>query len=330
MRTKIVYTLVSDSSDYYLEQAFISVFSLRKYHPEAVVELVVDKETASTLEGERVNIREYVSSVVRIEVPSDYDKKSRSRYLKTNLRQFVKGDYLFIDCDTVICGKLDDIDLFDGDLAAVADINGPLSLQDESVITRCGSAGFPELAGQPYFNSGVMLVKDTPLAHQFYERWFANWQLSASKEVTFDQPALCQTNVEMGLPIQELSGIWNCQFKYRQGYTYLSKALIMHYFNPNGLKQWTLPTDVLFQAVKEKGYVDSTIEKLLRNPKSQLYTILTINKESSYQFFNSEMIDVFFNNPPLYRFLTAIAHFLNRPFKAFGKFRGFLRKRIVT
>ena len=118
MQTKIIYTLVSENSDYYLEQALISVYSLRKHNPEATVELVVDKDTAATLVEKRSKIKEYVTSIVEIDVPREYDKKRRSRFLKTNLRQLVKGDYLFIDCDTVICGKLDEIDAFDGDLAA--------------------------------------------------------------------------------------------------------------------------------------------------------------------------------------------------------------------
>ena len=326
MNTKIVYTLVSDETDFYLEQALMSVYSLRKYHPDSVVELVVDSCTEATLERKRRKIKEYVTTVVSVDVPDQLDKKSRSRFLKTNLRHFVKGDYLFIDCDTVICGKLDKIDAFDGDLAAVSDINGPLPLKDSSVLSRCDKAGFSNLTGQPYFNSGVMLVRDTPLTHQFYERWYANWQLSASKEVTFDQPALCQTNIELGKSMKELPGIWNCQFKYRQGYAYLKDALIMHYFNPNSKEQWTYPSDMLYQSIKKKGMIDSTIDKLLSNPKSLLYTVMTINEESAYRYFNSEMIEIYFNNPTLYRFVVGISQLLNKPFKSMSRLKSFIAK----
>lgn len=326
MQTKTVYTLISDSSDYYLEQALISVFSLRKHNPQATVELVVDKDTAATLVEKRSKIKEYVTSIVEIDVPREYDKKRRSRFLKTNLRQLVKGDYLFIDCDTVICGKLDEIDAFDGDLAAVSDVNGPLPLKDTSVLSRCDKAGFPNLERQPYFNSGVMLVRDTPLTHQFYERWYANWQLSASKGVAFDQPALCQTNVELGKPMKELPGIWNCQFKYREGYKHLKDALIMHYFNANSKEQWTYPSDMLYQSIKKKGMIDSTIDKLLINPKSLLYTVMTINEESAYRFFNSEMIEIYFNNPTLYRFVVGVSSLLNKPFKMISKLKSYIIK----
>ena len=326
MRTKIVYTLISDSNDYYLEQALISVYSLRKHNPEKTVELVVDKDTAVSLVEKRSTIKEYVTSIVEIDVPTEYNKKSRSRFLKTNLRQLVKGDFLFIDCDTVICGKLDEIDAFNGDLAAVSDVNGPLPLKDTSVLSRCDKAGFSNLAEQPYFNSGVILVRDTPLTHEFYERWYVNWQESASRGVTFDQPALCQTNVDLGKPMRELSGIWNCQFKYREGYKYLKDALIMHYFNANSKEQWTYPSEMLYQSIKKKGMIDSTIDKLLNNPKSLLYTVMTINKESAYRFFNSEMLHIFFNNPTLYRFIVGLSLLLNKPFKILSKLKSCIRR----
>ena len=53
MNTKIVYTLVSDDSDTYLEQALLSVYSLRIHNPRAIVELAVDQFTAMTLVDKR-------------------------------------------------------------------------------------------------------------------------------------------------------------------------------------------------------------------------------------------------------------------------------------
>ena len=42
MKTKIVYAVVSDESDVYLEQVVLSAYSLRQHNPTAFVELVVD------------------------------------------------------------------------------------------------------------------------------------------------------------------------------------------------------------------------------------------------------------------------------------------------
>ena len=98
MQTKIVYTLVSDESDTYLEQALLSVYSLRLHNPQAIVELIVDQFTSKTIVDKRSEIRKFITDLITVDVPEDYTKVQKSRYLKTNLRQFVKGDYLFIDC----------------------------------------------------------------------------------------------------------------------------------------------------------------------------------------------------------------------------------------
>lgn len=313
MFTKIVYTLVSDESDNYYEQALISLYSLRLYHPRPdIVVLVVDENTDKTLTGEREEIKKYVSEIISIQVPTNYDKKHSSRYLKTRLREFIKGDYLFIDCDTIICKPLSDIDDISAPLAMVSDLNDNLPLQDETVIARCEKGGLGYLKGKPYFNSGVIYAKDTPDVHRFYEEWHKNWKLSAEKGVPFDQPALCKTNADSESIIEELPAIWNCQFKYAQGYQYLNKALIMHYFNPNGSKAWSYPTDTLFAAIKDKGFINENVDKLIRHPKTSLYAIMTINKDSAYRFFNSEMTYIYFCQPRLYKILLSVAKISSR------------------
>ena len=119
MKTKIVYAVSSDEQDIYLEQTVLSVFSLKRHNPDAVVEFVVDERTDKTIVGKRELILQYVNKKIVVEVPESYDKKQTSRFLKTNLRQYIDGDFLFIDSDTVIADSLADIDSFDGDIGAV-------------------------------------------------------------------------------------------------------------------------------------------------------------------------------------------------------------------
>ena len=99
MKTKIIYVLVSNENDCYLEQALVSIYSLRLYNPDANLLLLVDEETSRTLEnGIRKLILNYVSKLVIVDVPFHYSKQQKSRYIKTSLRSQVIGDFLFIDC----------------------------------------------------------------------------------------------------------------------------------------------------------------------------------------------------------------------------------------
>ena len=310
MKTKIVYALVSSPSDFYLEQALISVHSLRMYNPNAVVELVVDAITDMNLMEKRAKIREYVDEVHVVETPEGYNPVQRSRYLKTNLRKYVKGDYLFVDCDTIICDSLSDIDNIEADMAMVADLNGNLALSDVVILARCDKAGFQQMKGQPYFNSGVVYSKDTLQCNKLYDRWYEKWCQSNSHGVKYDQPALCAANVERGKIIQELDGIWNCQFKM-QGYPYLKKAKIMHYYSNNGENDafYTLPMDMLFQEVRDNG-ITPLVEQLICHAKTDLYAVMTVNKGQFMSFFNSHMLYVYTNRPTLYKILERIGKVL--------------------
>ena len=312
MKTKIVYVLVSSPSDFYLEQALISVHSLRMYNSDVVVELVVDASTNMSLEERRAKIRAYVNEVHVVETPAGYNPVQISRYLKTNLRKFVKGDFLFIDCDTIICDSLAEIDEVDADIAMVADLNEALLLADLNTIENYKRAGFGDATGLPYFNSGVIYAKDTLFVHQFYAHWYDNWQKSNNRGVKYDQPALCATNVACGKAVKELNGVWNCQFKFG-GYRTINKAKIMHYYSNNGGNNdfFTLPMDMLYQQVRDNG-ITSLVDSLIRHAKTDFYAVMTVNKEQSMSFFNSHLLYLYTNRPALYQVLESVGKVMEK------------------
>ena len=218
MKTKIVYCIVSNDNDIYLEQAWVSIYTLRKHNPDADVILLVDKGTESTLTGKRGGIRELVTEVVAVDTPDGYNAMQRSRYLKTNFRQFIAGDLLFIDADTVIGGSLAGIDNIDSEIACVPDEHRYFSelLGVDYLRHRlCSIFGTITFDDDFYFNSGIIFVKDTPRTHAFFADWYETWKYSAfERESSFDQPALFMTNRKNGYLIKELPVEFNCQIAY--------------------------------------------------------------------------------------------------------------------
>ena len=75
MKTKFVYVVVSDETSLYLEQAVVSAYSVRLYNPSAYIEVVIDTNTAETLNGKRHFVYNYFDKVTVIETPSDYSKE---------------------------------------------------------------------------------------------------------------------------------------------------------------------------------------------------------------------------------------------------------------
>ena len=122
MKTKILYVLVSSEKDIYLEQAYISMYSAKYYMPDAHITLLTDKATNETFHGIRAKEIEYVDETVVVDLDiTKFNAQQRSRQLKTNARNYVDGDYLYIDVDTIIVKPLYEIDEVEYSMAACWD-----------------------------------------------------------------------------------------------------------------------------------------------------------------------------------------------------------------
>ena len=71
MKTKIVYAVVSDETDIFLEQALLSIFSLKKYNTNAFVELVIDQETNESIIGKTKSGKAFLSISTTVKRPKE-------------------------------------------------------------------------------------------------------------------------------------------------------------------------------------------------------------------------------------------------------------------
>ena len=275
MNTKVVYAVVSDNEDVYLEQALVSIYSLKYYNPTAVVVLVVDERTDSTIVDKRAKILEFVSEKIVIDVPSSFNKKKASRFVKTSLRDYIQGDYLFVDADTIISSSLEDIDEVQFPIAAVKDRH--FSLQEHRFrnnICSYANAIDWKISEQDYiyFNSGVFYVKDLPVAYDFYHLWHSLWLNSCSLGVNIDQPSLAKTNSAFGNIIGELNGEWNCQI-LTNGLPFLCSAKILHYFSSNlncsDCFPFIFSDPQVYLNLKESMVITKEISQMILNAKSE-------------------------------------------------------------
>ena len=272
MNTKIVYVVVSDNDSLYAEQAVVSAYSARRYNADTRIEAVVDTITADQLKDGKLYFYNYFDKVTVIDTPANYTKKQRSRYLKTKLREFVIGDYLYIDTDTIICDSLDDVDMFQHEICAVREYNriSHFTMSNRWMTLLAEKACLvSELCGEPYFNSGVMFVKDTPCARTFYKRWHNCWLKTIESGVDTDQTALCWANKLEGHVISHIGDVWNCQIQ-AGGSKCFSKAKIIHYFWELGESNYPLSHRSVFQSVMEFEDIPSMVRDFIDNPKLQL------------------------------------------------------------
>lgn len=233
MKTQIVYVAISSDEDYFLEELWVSVFSLRHYHPNDRVIVLTDLETCKRI-NERPGLKHLFTEIRTIDMPANFNNLLRSRIIKTNIRNYIDGDFLFIDTDTVICGSLEEIDKLDiKNIAMVPELHGPFknhfcyesTYQDVIRIfgTDCSDSYY-------WFNSGCMFVRDNESTRRFFADWKKNWTFSAfEKKENSDQRALLKTDHDYGYIIESLPDVYNCQVAL--SIQYFFDAKIVHFWH---------------------------------------------------------------------------------------------------
>jgi hypothetical protein len=274
---KYLYVLTSNDSDYFFEQAILSITSLRLQMPNAFVSLLIDDITETGLNGSRNEICKAVNELVSVKIDERFNKKARSRWLKTSMRRHISGDFIYIDIDTIIAEDLSALDSTDMNLGAVlnehtclADLkkNNPVYYKEMQALDK--KLGFSSTSNSnTYFNSGFMLCRDCPIVYDFFTEWHRLWFLCFEKGVVTDQQSFNQTNYTLGNVITELEGVWNNQILADGGIRYLHTAKIIHYFAAmKGENPYLLASHSILEHIKETGTVEQKIKLLLLNPKN--------------------------------------------------------------
>lgn len=265
MDTKILYVLVSNYEDIFWEQTYISIFSLRKHNPNVKVSILVDDVTDESLIGIRGGLLDLVDEKIVVELDRNMTNKFKSRVLKTNMRNYVEGDFLYLDSDTIILDDLSEIDKFADDFAVVYEYNRRIkdNFGIRSAIEPLGRIGGQLHEGEEYYNSGVIFVKDNVKTKDFFKSWQETWLEGTRANVFFDQPALCVVNHNFGNMIRPLSGDWNCQGRY--GARFYRTAKVFHYLYDTSFDHPLMDRNI-FKELKESGLLSQQMESIINNP----------------------------------------------------------------
>lgn len=316
---KIVYVLVSGESDYFYEQTLISASSARHWNPEAKIVVVMDDRTDSTLIGRRTSLLEVADQKVVVQLPANMNNKRRSRILKTSVRDLVVGDFIYIDSDTVICQPLPSLNQFRCEIGAVLDRHVYLQRErDYLVLQRVKLLGGTFSDGEAYYNSGVLIVKDTEKTHSFFSDWKALYEKGVAVGQDFDQPALLLCNQKHNL-IEAVDGIYNCQI-FTGGLPYLGDAIIIHAFNIFGYSSFFLFNDSKFlQKIREQGKLAEEELKCVEEPKRQFRGEYALLYGDMMGFYQSSLFHLYNDSLTCFRFVERVGKFLLLLSRKFGK-----------
>lgn len=288
---KFVYALISAPNDFYVEQAYLSVISLRRHNPEASVCILSDNETADFLQTSNHQLLNYVNELKRIEMPNLLSQVQRSRYIKTSMRRHIEGDFLYLDSDTVICREIPEIK----DIANIGAVNewhqrNKISPQRINYLQVTNKENWDN---NRYFNGGVLYVKDTEKCHRFFELWHSLWYEDLVKfKIHKDQPTLSLSNSIMDNIIEELDDSFNCQLWSLDSMPFLFAAHIIHYqidvVRQKGVN-FPFQDFKLLQHVREQG-ITPQINQIIEFPQKAFMDNSKLLMGKEYRIYQSPMV----------------------------------------
>lgn len=319
MKTKIVYVVVASKDSIYLEQAYVSVWSLKHYNPYAHVTFVMDDRTKEYWDAcQYEELKSMVNDVIVYRFGDNSTNHYRSRWLKTSLRSLVKGDYLFLDTDTVIADNISEIDNFEiENIGAVIDTH---QNKQDSPLMKWVSKSLHKIYGLDiaqninYYNSGAMFVRDSIISHKFYKNWHKKWLFSISKGFKFDQLSLYATDIELNGIIQKIKDIYNYQVS--ETVRFLFKAKILHFFNGKDRIKQLNPFfgEVIYRDIKSSNKIDAACVKQIIECKSLFNLDSKIIGNDDIKIYNSHLfrlIQTISKNKWLFNFLNSTSRYLN-------------------
>ncbi len=222
--------LSAEGPDVHFAMTRVSVASLRVSNPQVRIEIVCDENTDAVSRQARDPLRDEVDSWI-VQVTPPGSPGYRNRFLKTRLRESLRGSFLYLDGDTFVRADLSQLFVLDTDVAAARNhsadtVAGQIWVEDAET---CRRMGWP-VGHREYLNGGVLFQADTRGARAFADTWHRLWLSSAATTGSYrDQPALNTALMEAAPRLEVLPHRFNAQIRGNLGVSL--DAVIHHYYS---------------------------------------------------------------------------------------------------
>ena len=91
-----IYVLTTNGNNYLEEQAYLSQYSLKYFNSDAKIYTLTDQDTFEYLNKKQDCLLKKTSELIKVDCPTEYTMKERSRYLKLkNAESCIRRFYLY-------------------------------------------------------------------------------------------------------------------------------------------------------------------------------------------------------------------------------------------
>lgn len=330
MSLKFVYVVVGSEQDYYVERAIISMYSLLKHNPGSHITVITEKDTINSLTGHKGLLKTYATDIHVEELPENLNQKQKSRFLKTSVRNIITGDFVFIDVDTLILGDIKELENFDCEIALVSQ-GGDIKISRENSYKEILQLNKARGVGKnidygikDYYNSGVILCRDTEATRELYKLWHNLW-LESSTKYGFhkDQPDLWRANVLMNNLIRELPPKYNCQpLQFEFALNFLSESKIFHYHTNESLTYLTIKQPEFYTTFREKGITEE-VDRVISDIKKEYLSGIEILSPQEAVLYRSVPSDI---GRKISMYYPGLEKFITRVYKFYKKLQAKVRR----
>ena len=259
---QVCYVVVSTGWDRHSQMAWMSAHAVRRQEPNVRI-IVIVEGTSGEAEEEMKRRFEPVADVVSVKRASASTAVAKSRFHKIVLRDYVEGDLLYCDSDTLAVAPFADVLECDADVGAVADFNFDIS---RGWFPRDVEQPFRQLNWDyplPYqVNAGVIFMRDTPAVHSLSREWLARFQASTALPHVWDQATFNSALFATKVPHQVLPHGYNAMV-VKRNYRFRS-ARILHFFGSADEQRGTLMEHLMQHLERTGSFDDAAYEQSIR------------------------------------------------------------------
>jgi hypothetical protein len=263
----VCYALTSDGQDEYALMTAVSAALVRDVHPDVRILVLVDEETAVALDERPSPLSRFVDDVIRVETGLD-PPGARNRFVKTSIRSYVDGPFLYLDADTLALRPFADLFATAADIGVVfnRDRASPAVYFPDWVSTIYEELGWVRPL-ERYFNAGVVFYGDTEANQRFAREYHEKWRLFHEPTVDFhDQPAFNSAIESSGIRVRSLPISYNAMVEIAP--CFVRGARILHYFVKDGRPREGTLLEHLIRVLEKNDEIDWAAVQLARSSAS--------------------------------------------------------------
>jgi hypothetical protein len=253
----VCFTLAMDDDPVFADLVAISASCVKRLYPACRITVLTDDDSRKNLGRAQRRLSE-VASKIRSVGKFEGSPRLRSRFVKTQARSVIEGDFLYLDADTAPVAE------FGALLACETAFSAAI---DRNLVDPHG--GFPawvvpdyERLGwrhptRLYLNTGVVFWKDCNEAYALGQLWHKNWlRYSATVDNPADQPAFNHSLETLGTATKIMDDVFNARVGVSPEFA--RGARIYHFLSGNERARGTF-IDAMLERYRNTGSVDLSL-----------------------------------------------------------------------